>query len=84
MAMTKNITLAIDDALLDRYRSIAIQRKTSVNAMIRDHMAETVGARTAAQEAAIDRMIARSKNGPRAMSAPAFDRAALWNRGGSD
>lgn len=82
--MAKNITLVVDEEVLDRYRAEAMRMKTSVNAMIRKHMAETVGARTEAQAAAIDRMIARSKNGPRATYAPPFDRASLWDRGMAD
>ena len=82
--MTRNLTLAVDDAVLERYRALAAQRKTSVNAMIREHMAQTVGAKTEAQLAAIERMVERSKNGPRATFAPKFDRASLWDRGSSD
>jgi predicted transcriptional regulator len=79
--MTKNITLAVDDEVLARYRALASQQRSSVNAMIRKHMAETVGARSEEQKAAIERMRARSENGPRATYAPPFDRASLWDRG---
>jgi ABC-type xylose transport system substrate-binding protein len=82
--MTKNITLAVPDEILERYRAEAVRLKSSVNAMIRKHMAETVGARTEEQSAAIARMRARSENGPRATYAPPFDRAALWDRGSQD
>ena len=78
--MTRNLTLAIDDEVLERYRAEAMRLKTSVNAMIRKHMAETVGAKTEQQQAAIARMRARSENGPRATYAPPFDRASLWDR----
>ena len=78
--MTRNITLAVDDAVLERYRAIASSKKSSVNAMIREHMAQTVGTRSEEQKAAIDRMIERSRTGPRATHAPAFDRASLWDR----
>jgi len=36
----KNITLAIDDGVLDKVRVVAAQRKTTVNAMVRDFLAE--------------------------------------------
>lgn len=36
--MTKNITLAIDEAVLDRVRIIAAHRKTTVNALVREHL----------------------------------------------
>ena len=38
--MTKNITLAIDEDLLDRVRVIAALEKTTVNAMVRDYLTE--------------------------------------------
>ncbi|SFG34676.1 hypothetical protein SAMN05518801_11830 [Novosphingobium sp. CF614] len=79
--MTKNITLAVDEEILARYRAEAVRLKTSVNALIRKHMEETVGARSEEQRAAIARMIARSNNAPRAIDAPRFDRASLWDRG---
>ena len=82
--MAKNLTLVVDEEVLERYRAEAVRMKTSVNAMIRNHMAETVGARTEAQDAAIDRMITRSNNAPRATYAPPFDRASLWDRGRAD
>ena len=34
--MTKNITLAIDEDLLDKVRVLAAMRRTSVNAMVRE------------------------------------------------
>ena len=34
----KNITLAIDEDVLDRVRIIAAQRKTTVNAIVREHL----------------------------------------------
>jgi predicted transcriptional regulator len=82
--MTKNITLAVDEELLSRYRALAVQRNISVNAMIRRHMAESVGVKTEEQKAAIERMRARSENGARATYAPPFDRASLWDRGSKD
>jgi hypothetical protein len=36
----KNITLAIDEAVLDRVRVYAAQRGTTVNALVRDHLAK--------------------------------------------
>jgi len=38
----KNVTLAIDDELLDRSRSVAGKRGTTLNAMIRSLLNETV------------------------------------------
>ena len=40
--MTKNITLAIDEELLDRARVIAAIKRTSVNEMVREFLKRTV------------------------------------------
>ena len=40
--MKKNLTLSLDESLLDRARIYAAMRKTSVNAMIRDFLSDTV------------------------------------------
>ncbi len=42
--MAKNITLAIDEDLLDKVRVLAAMRRTSVNAMIREFLERTVDA----------------------------------------
>ena len=36
--MTKNITLAVDENVLDRVRIIAAERKTTVNGLVRDFL----------------------------------------------
>lgn len=36
--MTKNLTLAIDEDLLDRARVLAAMRRTTVNAMVREFL----------------------------------------------
>ncbi|WP_157944602.1 DUF6364 family protein [Mangrovicella endophytica] len=36
--MVKNLTLSIDDDLLDRARVLAAMKRTSVNAMVRDFL----------------------------------------------
>lgn len=40
--MTKNLTLAIDEDLLDRARVLAAMKRTSVNAMIREYLERLV------------------------------------------
>jgi len=67
--MTRNLTLAVEEELLDRYRSIAQRRGTTVNAMIRAHMAATVGMGDEAKRAAVARMRERARHGPKAESA---------------
>ena len=39
----KNVTLSIDDQLLDRARKLAAERGTSVNRMIREFLARETG-----------------------------------------
>jgi plasmid stability protein len=36
----KNITFAVDDEVLDKVRVVAAQKKTTVNAMVRDFLTE--------------------------------------------
>lgn len=46
---TKNITLAIDEDLLEQARRIALDEKTSVNAMVRDLLLRKVAQSTTTQ-----------------------------------
>lgn len=41
--MTRNLTLALEDSLLDRFRLHAAEKRTSVNALIRQMMEDAVG-----------------------------------------
>jgi signal transduction histidine kinase len=36
--MTKNITLAVDESVLEQVKVYAAERKTSVNALVRDYL----------------------------------------------
>jgi len=45
--VTKNITLAIDEDLLDKARVLAAMRRTSVNAMVREFLDREVRRETA-------------------------------------
>jgi len=36
--MTKNITLSVDETVLDKVRVLAAQRQTSVNGLVRDYL----------------------------------------------
>ena len=40
--MTRNITLAIDDALLDKVRVLAAMKRTSVNELVRGFLTRLV------------------------------------------
>lgn len=41
--ITRNITLAVNEELLASFRLIAAEKRTSVNALIRDFMEESTG-----------------------------------------
>ncbi len=49
--MTKNITLAVDEDVLARYRVLAAEQRTSVNALIRRHMDDATGVSERRREA---------------------------------
>lgn len=42
MATATNLTLAIDDELLHEARRVALERKTSVNQLVREYLEELV------------------------------------------
>lgn len=44
--MTKNLTLAIDEDLLDRARVLAAMKRTTVNAMVREYLIKAVASET--------------------------------------
>lgn len=41
--MTRNLTLAVPDELLSRFRILAAEQRTSVNALIRSYMEDATG-----------------------------------------
>jgi hypothetical protein len=49
--MMKNITLTVEEGLLARFRQLAAQQRTSVNALVRKHMEEATGAMATKAEA---------------------------------
>lgn len=49
--MTRNLTLAIDDALLDKVRVLAAMKRTSVNEMVRGFLRRAVEEEREADEA---------------------------------
>lgn len=54
--MIRNLTLALEDDLLLKARKIALERRTSVNQMIRDYLTDVVD-----RESRIDRARANLK-----------------------
>ncbi|HEX7751364.1 MAG TPA: hypothetical protein VF440_03100 [Novosphingobium sp.] len=79
--MTKNLTLAIDEGLLERFRLHAAERKTTVNALLRKHMEETVGLEERRRQA-IAGMLELGKTTQARIDMSRWDRAATYARDG--
>src|SRR3954471_2882540 len=47
----KNVTLAIDERILDQVREIAARRRTTVNALVRDYLTQMVSQESRIAEA---------------------------------
>jgi hypothetical protein len=77
-----NLTLSIPDPDLVRVRKLAADRGTTVNAMVREFIARQVNTITPDQQAAIERMIARSEAWAGHAQGPAPTRAETYD--GSD
>ncbi|MCB1602476.1 MAG: DUF6364 family protein [Lysobacterales bacterium] len=60
-----NLTLSLDDSLLQQAREAALRDHTSVNALVRDYLSRYVDAKRRRFEAldALDAVAARSKSG---------------------
>jgi hypothetical protein len=83
MDMTKNITLAIDEALLERFRLHAAERKTSVNALLRKHMEEAVGLEQR-RRSAIAKMLELGRTTTAQFDMSSWDRELTYSRGTKD
>jgi len=76
-----NLTLAIDDALLQRAREAALRDNTSVNALVRDFLGRYVDARSRRLEA-LEQFEAVA-GGSRSASQESWSRESLHERVGS-
>jgi hypothetical protein len=77
--MTRNITLAVDEEILARYRLLAAERKTTVNGLVRKHMEEAVGLE-ADRRAAIARMLELSEATSAKIDMRDWNRASSYDR----
>jgi hypothetical protein len=77
----KNVTLSIDDRVLDRARKLAAERGTSVNQMIRDYLARETATETEDAYRARMEMVemARRADVPRTLLP--WTREELYDRG---
>ena len=78
MAMTKNLTLAVDEELLARFRVVAAEQRTSVNALVRNFMEDTTGLAEKRRQARAW-MAAKARENA-ADDEPGSDGGWRWNR----
>lgn len=76
----KNITLAIDEGLLDRVRVIAAERKTTVNQLVRVHLEQIARNDDRAKRAIADLRRMSLTTDARLGPDYRFDRAATYER----
>lgn len=81
--MTKNLTLAVPEQLLERFRLHAAERKTTVNALLRKHMEETIGLEER-RKAAIARMLELGNQTNACIDMSGWNREATYERNGRD
>jgi Family of unknown function (DUF6364) len=70
----KNITLAIDEEVLDKVRAYAVEHKTTVNAIVRRHLEKIAGENDMRAEAR--RQLRRLAETSRGSLSPDY----VWNR----
>ncbi|MEY2942333.1 MAG: hypothetical protein RLY97_347 [Pseudomonadota bacterium] len=81
--MTKNLTLAVPDHVLENFRLHAAERRTTVNALIRQHMEEAVGLE-ARRKAAINKMLELGSQTTARIDMGEWNRAATYDRQGQE
>ena len=76
----KNITLAIEEEILDAARIVAAERRTTVNALVRDYLAQVVRQKARAKEAMAElRKMSETTTSDLGPDYK-FDRASLYER----
>lgn len=77
--MAKNLTLSVPEQVLERFRLFAAQRKTSVNALLRKFMEDSVGLEERRRDA-INRMLELGDRTEAKIDMREWDRAASYER----
>jgi hypothetical protein len=77
--MMKNITLTVDSAVLDRVKVLAVQHRTSVNAMVREFL-QSVAAKEDAKDEAREALLCLAREQAGDMGKQRWDRGALYDR----
>lgn len=77
--MSKNITLSVDDGVLDQIKVLAAQRRTTVSGLVRSYFDSLVASDRAIDEAREKLLrLAREKNGD--MGTKSWKREDLYDR----
>ena len=77
--MTRNITLTVDDEVLNKVREYAAERRTSVNALVRQYLTDIVQKEREADDAREALLaLARRKKGD--LGRQKWSREALYDR----
>lgn len=77
--MTKNITLSVDESVLRKVKVLAAERRTSVNALVRDYLSSLVAKETTEDEAR-EALLKLIRETDADMGQQKWNREALYDR----
>ncbi len=77
--MNKNITLSLDEAVIEKVRLVAAKKKTSVNAMVREYLTHMAERENRAKEA-VHRMREIAEQGGMEVGKVTWTREDLYDR----
>ena len=77
--MTKNITLAVDESVLRKVKVLAAERRTSVNALVRDYLSSLV-AKKSTEDEAREALLKLIRETEADMGEQKWNREALYDR----
>lgn len=77
--MTKNLTLTVDEELLEKVKLVAARQRTSVNAMVRSFF-QSVAAKEQAKDEAREALLRLAREQQGDMGTQKWSREALYGR----
>ena len=77
--MTKNITLSVDESVLRKVKVLAAERRTSVNALVRDYLSSLV-AKKSTEDEAREALLKLIRETEADMGEQKWNREALYDR----
>ena len=77
--MTKNITLSVDESVLQKVKVLAAERRTSVNALVRDYLTSLV-AKKSTEDEAREALLKLIRETDADMGEQKWNREALYDR----